>query len=211
MTPPPAPPTRDRVLRLLERMRTVRVVVLGDAMLDRYLIGDTDRLSPEAPVPVVTVRETRAALGGAANVAANVAAIGARCHLVAAVGDDLHGRAFRETLRAVGLDDRALVEPSEVVAERVVKARAAAAARWVEYGWRCNAEASGAVLRSPRWRLPARILAPLRRALDTGALSARGYDRIIRLAWTVADLDGRDRPDAGDVHEATELRTGMSW
>ncbi|HEY8453099.1 MAG: YifB family Mg chelatase-like AAA ATPase [Micromonosporaceae bacterium] len=109
------------------------------------------------------------------------------------------------------LDDRALVEPSAVVAERVVKARAAAAARWAEYGWRCNAEASGAVLRSPRWRLPARILAPLRRALDTGALSARGYDRIIRLAWTIADLDGRDRPDAGDVHEATELRTGMSW
>lgn len=109
MSPPPGPLTRDRVIRLLEKMRGVRVVVLGDAMLDRYLLGDTDRLSPEAPVPVVTVREARAALGGAANVAANVAAIGARCHLVAAVGDDLHGRAFREALRGVGLDERGLV------------------------------------------------------------------------------------------------------
>ncbi len=109
MSPPHTPPSRDRVLRLLEKMRGVRVVVLGDAMLDRYLLGDTDRLSPEAPVPVVTVKETRAALGGAANVAANVVAIGARCHLVATAGDDLHGRAFREALGAAGLDDRTIV------------------------------------------------------------------------------------------------------
>ena len=106
------------------------------------------------------------------------------------------------------LDERAVAEPSAVVAERVVKARAAAAARWMSYGWRSNAEASGSVLRSPRWRLPARVLAPLRRGLDTGELSARGYDRVIRMAWTVADLDGRARPDGGDVNEATELRIG---
>jgi magnesium chelatase family protein len=51
----------------------------------------------------------------------------------------------------------------------------------------------------------------LRRELDTGALSARGYDRILKMAWTVADLDGRDRPDRGDVCEATELRMGEAW
>ena len=51
----PMPLTRDRVLHLIERMKASRVVVVGDIMLDRYLIGDTDRLSPEAPVPVVTV------------------------------------------------------------------------------------------------------------------------------------------------------------
>jgi magnesium chelatase family protein len=106
------------------------------------------------------------------------------------------------------LDDRAVAEPSAVVAERVVKARAAAVARWISYGWRSNAEASGAVLRSARWRLPSRVLAPLRRGLDIGELSARGYHRAIRMAWTIADLDGRDRPDGGDVHEATELRIG---
>ena len=53
------PPTRDRVTALLERMANRRVVVIGDVMLDRYLIGDTDRLSPEAPVPVVSVRTSR--------------------------------------------------------------------------------------------------------------------------------------------------------
>jgi D-beta-D-heptose 7-phosphate kinase/D-beta-D-heptose 1-phosphate adenosyltransferase len=85
----PAPLTRDRVLHLITRMKACRVVVVGDIMLDRYLIGETERLSPEAPVPVVTVRERHAALGGAANVAANVAALGARCLLVGTVGVDV--------------------------------------------------------------------------------------------------------------------------
>ncbi|HEV8178312.1 MAG TPA: hypothetical protein VGP44_11585, partial [Gemmatimonadales bacterium] len=61
---PPPQLTRDRVLQLIQRMTSSRVVVVGDIMLDRYLIGDTERLSPEAPVPVVTVRERHAALGG---------------------------------------------------------------------------------------------------------------------------------------------------
>jgi magnesium chelatase family protein len=108
-------------------------------------------------------------------------------------------------------DDHAAAEPSAGVAERVIKARAAAAARWAAHGCRSNAEVSGALLRSPHWRLPARVLAPLRRLLDAGALSARGYDRIIRLAWTIADLDGRDRPVDGDIFEATELRMGGGW
>jgi magnesium chelatase family protein len=109
------------------------------------------------------------------------------------------------------LDEGAVSEASAVVCERVAKARAAAAARWASYGWHSNAAASGSVLRSMLWRLPATVLAPLRRELDTGALSARGYDRILKMAWTVADLDGRDRPDRGDVCEATELRMGEAW
>jgi rfaE bifunctional protein kinase chain/domain len=75
-------------------------------MLDRYLTGDTERLSPEAPVPVVTVRERHAALGGAANVAANVAAMGAKCLLVGAVGDDADGAAIRQELAVARLEDR---------------------------------------------------------------------------------------------------------
>lgn len=106
--------TRDRIQQLVERMRASRIAVVGDVMLDRYLIGDTDRLSPEAPVPVVTVRERRRALGGAANVAANAAAVGAACVLVGVVGDDQDGGAVREELAAAGLTDRGLV----VVADR---------------------------------------------------------------------------------------------
>ncbi|HEX7024272.1 MAG TPA: PfkB family carbohydrate kinase [Gemmatimonadales bacterium] len=108
-TPSPPPIARDRLVHLLDRMRTRRIAVIGDIMLDRYLIGDTTRLSPEAPVPVITVRETRSALGGAANVAANVVAIGATCRLVGAVGDDSHGATIRAELAAVGLEVRHLV------------------------------------------------------------------------------------------------------
>ena len=104
-TTPPPPMPRDRVLALIERMPKTRIVVVGDLILDRYLIGDTDRLSPEAPVPVVTVREHRAALGGAANVAANVAAMGATCRLVGVVGDDPTGRALRAEMATLRLTD----------------------------------------------------------------------------------------------------------
>src|SRR2546426_3508313 len=64
--------TRDHLEQLFTKMAARRVVVVGDAMLDIYLAGDAERISPEAPVPVVTVHTRRAALGGAANVAANV-------------------------------------------------------------------------------------------------------------------------------------------
>ena len=86
-------------------MGTSRIAVIGDLILDRYLIGDTERLSPEAPVPVVTVREHRSALGGAANVAANVAAMGATCQLVGVVGDDPTGRALRAEMATLRLTD----------------------------------------------------------------------------------------------------------
>jgi magnesium chelatase family protein len=99
-------------------------------------------------------------------------------------------------------------EASAPVAERVAKARAAAAARWSADGWRVNADVPGPQLRRPPWRLPADDTAGLRSSLDRGSLSARGFDRVIRLAWTIADLDGRDRPDRADVSEATELRMG---
>jgi D-glycero-beta-D-manno-heptose-7-phosphate kinase len=102
----PVPLARERVLQLIQRMRSSRVAVVGDIMLDRYLIGDTDRLSPEAPVPVVTVAQRHAALGGAANVAANVSALGARCLLVGVVGDDGDGAAIRQELAVARLEDR---------------------------------------------------------------------------------------------------------
>src|SRR4051812_15885748 len=80
--------SRDRLEMLLAGARNTRVVAVGDAMLDEYLIGDVERISPEAPVPVVRVRERRHALGGAANVAQNIVATGAECRLVTAVGKD---------------------------------------------------------------------------------------------------------------------------
>lgn len=106
----PYPPlARDRLLHLIAKLRACRVVVVGDIILDRYFIGDTERLSPEAPVPVVTINERRTALGGAANVAGNVAATGARCHLIGTVGDDQNGLTIRQDLVAAQLEDRGIM------------------------------------------------------------------------------------------------------
>ena len=90
-------------------MAGAKIVVIGDAMLDVYLMGEVDRVSPEAPVPVVTVHVRRHALGGAANVAANVAAIGAECRLVAVIGDDQRGDSIRAELAGEQLSDSHLV------------------------------------------------------------------------------------------------------
>lgn len=98
-----------RLTALLQQMRGKRIVIIGDVMLDRYLSGDTERISPEAPVPVVTVTSKRMALGGAANVAANVAALGADAMLVGVVGDDRDGAALKQAMQAIGLDDRYLM------------------------------------------------------------------------------------------------------
>jgi len=73
---------RSRAKALLERIRGRKVVVLGDLMLDEYLFGEVNRISPEAPVPSIRVLREQAVRGGAANVAANLKAIGAEPCLV---------------------------------------------------------------------------------------------------------------------------------
>ena len=117
--------SRDQLERLLGKMAGRRVVVVGDAMLDIYLSGDAERISPEAPVPVVTVHTRRYALGGAANVAANVAAIGAECRLVAVIGDDARGDSLRSELAQTHLPDRHVV----VAAERPTTSKSRVTAR----------------------------------------------------------------------------------
>src|SRR5437660_6902370 len=101
--------TRDHLEGLFGKMAARRVVVVGAGVLAGYLEGDAERISPEAPVPVVTVRARRTALGGAANVAANVAAIGAECRLVAVIGDDPRGDSFRAELAQNRLLDEHIV------------------------------------------------------------------------------------------------------
>jgi D-beta-D-heptose 7-phosphate kinase/D-beta-D-heptose 1-phosphate adenosyltransferase len=100
---------RVRLEALLDAAGRARVVAVGDAMLDEYLVGDVDRISPEAPVPVVRIRERRYALGGAANVAHNVVATGAECRLVAAIGDDAAGKQLAAMLAEIGVPKRGLL------------------------------------------------------------------------------------------------------
>jgi magnesium chelatase family protein len=101
--------------------------------------------------------------------------------------------------------DPAAVEGTAVVAARVRAARERTAARLAGTPWRVNAEVPGHALRR-RWRLPWEVVAEAERLLDLGQLTARGVDRVVRVAWTLADLAGRDRPDAGDVRVALDCR-----
>lgn len=130
-TPPSI--TRARLHALLSAAEHQHVVIVGDAMLDLYLHGDVDRISPEAPVPVVRVRERRMALGGAANVAQNVAALGAGCDLVAVIGDDVPGAMLRERLEAGHMHSRSLVTVSRPTTTKTrVMARAQQLVRFDE-------------------------------------------------------------------------------
>ncbi|HVF38351.1 MAG TPA: D-glycero-beta-D-manno-heptose-7-phosphate kinase [Gemmatimonadaceae bacterium] len=101
--------SRERLSTLLDAAEGKRVAVVGDAMLDVYLRGEVERISPEAPVPVVRVRERKLGLGGAGNVANNIMALGAHCEIVCAVGDDVAGATIREMLRESGIGTRSLV------------------------------------------------------------------------------------------------------
>ena len=87
----------------LPSLRDVHAVVVGDLMLDRYWHGEAARISPEAPVPVVAVSDVEDRPGGAANVALNVASLGARCALLGCVGKDAEGAALKSILEAAGV------------------------------------------------------------------------------------------------------------
>jgi magnesium chelatase family protein len=123
---------------------------------------------------------------------------------------DLRVRLVRPTLADLefGASD---AEPSAVVAARVAEARERAVRRYAGTPWRLNADVPGPVVRR-RFGLDADAAAPLEDALSRGAVSARGADRVVRVAWTVADLAGRDRPTKFDVGTALVHRDGGgSW
>jgi magnesium chelatase family protein len=106
------------------------------------------------------------------------------------------------------LYDRQFAESSAVVAQRVAAARERCAARLAGTPWRVNAEVPGAALRRsfpPR----AGALQPLARAMELGQVSARGTDKIIRVAWTLADLAAKDQPEIGEIHQALALWLGV--
>jgi len=105
--------SRERLREVLDRFAAVRVSIFGDLMLDRYVWGDVTRISPEAPVPVVEVTRDSVRFGGAANVAENVASLGAGASVVGLLGDDAAGRELLDLLRGRGVDvERAVVDPT---------------------------------------------------------------------------------------------------
>lgn len=102
--------SRRRGTQLLQRMRGRRLAVIGDWMLDRYVWGTANRISPEAAVPVVDFVKQSECLGGAGNVAANLAALGARVEAFGVIGKDEAGDAVRRALRDMRLEGKGIVE-----------------------------------------------------------------------------------------------------
>ncbi|NIY68603.1 YifB family Mg chelatase-like AAA ATPase [Streptomyces malaysiensis] len=100
-------------------------------------------------------------------------------------------------------------ESSESVAARIQEARERSAARLLDTPWRLNSEVPGHELRT-RWQPVPGALREAERDMERGLLTARGLDRVLRVAWTVADLAGHDRPMAPDIAQALQLRTGIS-
>ncbi len=98
-----------RLTRVLADIAGLRLLVVGDVVLDEFILGDVTRVSPEAPVPVVQVKEQSLALGGAANVARNAASLGARVAVCGVVGDDEAGACVRDLMDGLGLDSSQLV------------------------------------------------------------------------------------------------------
>src|SRR5258708_9022460 len=104
-----------RLKRWIPRLRGKHIGVLGDLMLDRYLWGTASRLSPEAAVPVVDFVEQSECLGGAGNVAANIAMLGARVEAFGVTGNDEPGRALQKCFRAASIADKGIIADSKRV------------------------------------------------------------------------------------------------
>ena len=114
---------KHTVEEIFEAFGQLKVLIIGDVMLDAYIWGKVERISPEAPVPIVHVRKREKRLGGAANVALNIQALGATPILCAVVGDDLEGDAFVQLLKERQISAEFIVKSSErptTIKERVI-------------------------------------------------------------------------------------------
>lgn len=103
----------EEIKALFEGMNKLHVVVVGDVMLDNYWWGEVERMSPEAPVPIVSIKQKESRLGGAANVALNCKSLGATVSLASVLGADVDGQLLIDLSDAAGLDTQLLVQSKE--------------------------------------------------------------------------------------------------
>src|SRR3990167_7899066 len=96
--------------RYIKEFARKRVLVVGDLMIDEYIDGSADRISPEAPIPVLLQKSVRHCLGGAGNVAANVSALGGVVTLLGVVGKDAHANILKQLCRKEGIAPRFIID-----------------------------------------------------------------------------------------------------
>jgi len=102
--------TKKDLQKIFDSFNNVRVLIIGDAMVDAYIWGNVNRMSPEAPVPVVSIQKKETRLGGAANVALNIQAMGATPILCSVIGDDMYGREFVDLMEKQQLSTQAIFQ-----------------------------------------------------------------------------------------------------
>lgn len=101
--------TTAQLNKIFDGFAGLKALVIGDLMVDSYVFGKVDRISPEAPVPIIHVKQTDSRLGGAANVALNLAALGIKPLLAGIIGADTEGRQFQRLLKKHGIDDKGVI------------------------------------------------------------------------------------------------------
>ena len=137
----------DHLQALVDRFAGRRLLVLGDLMLDHYLWGRCERISPEAPVPVVEVQKETSSLGGAGNVAANLTALGGEPVLVGLVGEDDRARQLFDAFADRGVDTRAIVR--DPARPTTMKTRIIAHSQQiVRADWESRADVEGPALKT---------------------------------------------------------------
>ena len=103
----------ERLVEIISNFRKVKMAVVGDLMLDDYIIGNVERISPEAPVPVVSVKEERFVLGGAGNVINNLATLGVKTFCYGVIGDDSEGDRLKKSLKLLGVNTEGLIRSED--------------------------------------------------------------------------------------------------
>lgn len=167
-----------RLRTLLEGFPRAKVAILGDIMLDRYVWGDVNRISQEAPVPIVEVRRNSSRFGAAANVAENVASLGGRAILVGVVGDDEAGRELLSLLTGRGVDTDSVV--TETSRPTTTKLRVIAQSQQV-------VRADSEVTTDVSGDVEARVIEGLRRAIaDSDVLIVSDYGKGVVTGATIA-------------------------
>ncbi len=108
----------ERLREILDRFKSLKILVVGDVILDRYVFGKVERISPEAPVPVVEVQREEFRLGGAGNVANNLANLGVKTYLLGLVGQDYGRHLIKGLLKEAGIEDLLVEDPQRPTTEK---------------------------------------------------------------------------------------------
>jgi len=110
--------TKERAIDLISKFPDITVAVIGDIILDKYLWGDVERISPEAPVPVVDVKKDTVSLGGASNVANNTASLDAKAYMIGVVGDDENAKIIENLLKSKNINPVLIKDKSRPTIEK---------------------------------------------------------------------------------------------